>query len=160
MGDDTTPPERGITGTSARAKLVGMAVLGLVAGALLGALASSGGGDTTTVTQARAVDRVRTETVTKTVPVTRVKTVRATRTVEHVKWRVRTRTVTVAAPAPAADPTPASSGGSSGGGSSSGDGGQYAGMNCSQIGHSFNVTPGSDPEHDADNDGVACESYG
>jgi len=35
---------------------------------------------------------------------------------------------------------------------------QYAGMNCTEIGHSFTVTPGSDPEHDADNDGVACES--
>jgi hypothetical protein len=152
MGSDTTPPQRG-TSTSARAKLVGMAVLGLVAGALLGALASSGG-DTKTVTQASAVDRVHTETVTKTVPVVRVKTVRTTRTVQHVKWKVRTRTltrtVTVAAPAPAADSAPASSG----------DGGQYAGMNCSEIGHSFNVTPGSDPEHDADNDGVACESYG
>jgi hypothetical protein len=97
------------------------------------ALASSGG-DTTTVTQARAIDRVRTETVTKTVPVVRVKTVRTTRTVQHVM--------------------------SCGGGSSSGDGGQYAGMNCSGIGHSFQVTPGSDPQHDADNDGIACESCG
>jgi hypothetical protein len=35
---------------------------------------------------------------------------------------------------------------------------QYAGMNCTEIGHSFNVSPGSDPDHDADNDGVACES--
>jgi hypothetical protein len=35
---------------------------------------------------------------------------------------------------------------------------QYAGMNCTEIGHSFNVTPGSDPDHDADGDGVACES--
>ncbi len=34
----------------------------------------------------------------------------------------------------------------------------YSGMNCSEIGHSFHVTPGSDPDHDADNDGVACES--
>lgn len=37
-------------------------------------------------------------------------------------------------------------------------GGSYAGMNCTEIGHSFTVEPGSDPEHDADNDGVACES--
>jgi hypothetical protein len=36
--------------------------------------------------------------------------------------------------------------------------GQYAGMNCTEIGHSFSVSPGSDPDHDADNDGVACES--
>jgi hypothetical protein len=35
---------------------------------------------------------------------------------------------------------------------------QYAGMNCTEIGHSFDVTPGSDPVHDRDNDGVACES--
>ena len=49
---------------------------------------------------------------------------------------------------------------SSGGGGGGGGGSPYAGLNCSQIGHSFNVTPGSDPEHDADNDGVACESYG
>jgi hypothetical protein len=34
----------------------------------------------------------------------------------------------------------------------------YSGMTCSEIGHSFTVPPGSDPEHDADNDGVACES--
>lgn len=43
----------------------------------------------------------------------------------------------------------------SGGG---GGGGQYAGMNCDEIGHSFTVEPGSDPEHDRDNDGIACES--
>ena len=35
---------------------------------------------------------------------------------------------------------------------------QYAGMTCTEIGHSFTVTPGSDPDHDANNDGVACES--
>jgi hypothetical protein len=39
-------------------------------------------------------------------------------------------------------------------------GNPYAGLNCSEIGHDFYVTPGSDPEHDADNDGHACESYG
>jgi hypothetical protein len=38
------------------------------------------------------------------------------------------------------------------------DSAQYAGMNCTEIGHSFNVTPGSDPVHDRDNDGLACES--
>lgn len=37
-------------------------------------------------------------------------------------------------------------------------GGSYAGMNCTEIGHSFTVEPGSDPEHDRDNDGIACES--
>ncbi len=42
---------------------------------------------------------------------------------------------------------------------SSGGGNPYAGMNCSEIGHDFWVTPGSDPEHDADGDGHACESY-
>lgn len=31
-------------------------------------------------------------------------------------------------------------------------------MNCSEIGHSFSVPPGSDPEHDVDGDGLACES--
>lgn len=45
------------------------------------------------------------------------------------------------------------SGGSGGGGSS------YGGLNCSEIGHDFYVVPGSDPEHDADNDGHACEAY-
>jgi tetratricopeptide (TPR) repeat protein len=39
-----------------------------------------------------------------------------------------------------------------------GGGGSYAGMNCDEIGHSFMVEPGSDPEHDRDNDGIACES--
>lgn len=34
----------------------------------------------------------------------------------------------------------------------------YSGMNCDEIGHSYSVPPGSDPDHDADNDGVACES--
>jgi hypothetical protein len=42
--------------------------------------------------------------------------------------------------------------------SSDSGGGSYAGMNCDEIGHSFNVIPGSDPEHDRDNDGLACES--
>jgi hypothetical protein len=35
----------------------------------------------------------------------------------------------------------------------------YSGMNCSEIGHSFHVVPGTDPEHDRDNDGLACEDY-
>ncbi len=38
------------------------------------------------------------------------------------------------------------------------DGNPYPGMNCTEIGHSYTVVPGSDPDHDADNDGVACES--
>jgi hypothetical protein len=37
-------------------------------------------------------------------------------------------------------------------------GNDYAGMTCPEIGHSFTVEPGSDPEHDRDNDGLACES--
>lgn len=53
----------------------------------------------------------------------------------------------------AAPPPPPPSSGDSGG-----DAGQYAGMTCPEIGHSFSVPPGSDPEHDADNDGTACES--
>jgi hypothetical protein len=34
----------------------------------------------------------------------------------------------------------------------------YAGMTCAEIGQPFQVTPGSDPEHDSDGDGSACES--
>ncbi len=34
----------------------------------------------------------------------------------------------------------------------------YAGMTCAEIGHSFTVVPGSDMDHDANGDGVACES--
>lgn len=37
-------------------------------------------------------------------------------------------------------------------------GGDYSGMTCPEIGHSFPVEPGSDPVHDRDNDGIACES--
>lgn len=33
----------------------------------------------------------------------------------------------------------------------------YSGT-CDEIGHSFPVVPGSDPVHDRDGDGVACES--
>lgn len=50
------------------------------------------------------------------------------------------------------------SGGGTSGGGSTGGGGGYAGMNCDEIGHSFTVPPGSDPEHDRDGDGIACES--
>lgn len=52
----------------------------------------------------------------------------------------------------AAEKTSPSDGGPAGGA------GEFAGMTCPEIGHSFMVTPGSDPDHDADNDGVACES--
>lgn len=38
-------------------------------------------------------------------------------------------------------------------------GNSYAGRTCAEIGHSYRVPPGSDREHDADGDGVACESY-
>jgi hypothetical protein len=31
-------------------------------------------------------------------------------------------------------------------------------MNYDEIGHSLTVTPGSDPEHDLDNDGIACQA--
>lgn len=34
----------------------------------------------------------------------------------------------------------------------------YSGLSCDDIGHSYSVVPGSDPEHDANNDGYACES--
>lgn len=83
----------------------------------------------------------------------RVQVVRR-RTVVRTRRIVRTHTVTVEA-TPAAD-----SGGYGDSYDDSGGGSSYAGMNCSEIGHSFTVTPGSDPEHDADNDGIACESYG
>lgn len=34
---------------------------------------------------------------------------------------------------------------------------EYLGLPCSQIGHAFRVAPGSDPAHDPDGDGEACE---
>lgn len=74
-------------------------------------------------------------TTTETKPVVRI------RTVEKIRRVVRTQTVTVES---TSDET---------------DGGRYAGLTCSEIGHSFSVEPGSDPEHDADGDGIACESY-
>jgi len=129
----TPDPER------RRSRRVGIAVgvAGLLVGLLLGAAA---GGETKTATETQTL----VETHTKRVPVVR------TRTVTKVRRVVRTHTVTVeATPAAGYDDSYDSGGGSS-----------YAGMNCSEIGHSFSVTPGSDPEHDADNDGIACESYG
>lgn len=83
---------------------------------------------------------------TKRVPVVRVKTVTQVRRV------VRTHTVRVESAPVAADGYDDSY-------ESDDTGGSYAGMTCSEIGTSFSVTPGSDPEHDADNDGIACESY-
>ncbi|MGB7160168.1 MAG: hypothetical protein WBD40_19025 [Tepidisphaeraceae bacterium] len=50
-------------------------------------------------------------------------------------------------------PSPPSTGGGGGGGQP-----DYSGMTCSEIGHDFYVTPGSDPDHDSDNDGHACEA--
>lgn len=124
-----------------RNRLIGVGVAGLIVGLLLGAA----GEDTSTVTDTQTVVETRTERV----PVVRVKTVTQVRRV------VRTHTVT-------AEAAPVASGGYDDSYESydSGDsGGSYAGLNCSEIGHSFSVAPGSDPEHDADNDGVACESY-
>jgi hypothetical protein len=120
-----------------RRTMIAIGVAGLVVGLAVGA---AGGGETKTVSETDTV--VRTETV----PVTHVRTVTRVRRVV----RTRTRTITVQAE-PAGDPYGYDDGG--------GGGSDYAGLNCSEIGHSFNVTPGSDPEHDADNDGVACESY-
>ncbi|HYV17016.1 MAG TPA: hypothetical protein VE972_13470 [Conexibacter sp.] len=117
-----------------RRTMIAIGVAGLLVGLAVGA---AGGGETKTVTETDTL--VRTETV----PVTHVRTVTRVRRVVHT----RTRTITVQA-----EP----SGGGYGGG---GGGSDYAGLNCSEIGHSFTVTPGSDPEHDADNDGIACESY-
>jgi len=125
-----------------RRMAIAVGVAGLVVGLALGAAA---GGGKKTVTDTQTV----VSTATETVPVVH------TRTVVHTRRVVRTRTQTITvhdAPVQASPPS------SSGSGSAS-DGSQYAGMNCAEIGHSFNVTPGSDPEHDADNDGVACESY-
>lgn len=111
-------------------------------GVLVGVAAGAGEDTPEPVTQVKTVTRVKTEKV----PVVKVKTVTAVRRV------VRTQTVTqqVAAPGGSAGAE------ASAGGSAEAD---YAGLTCSEIGHSFTVAPGSDPEHDADNDGVACESY-
>lgn len=57
---------------------------------------------------------------------------------------------------PAVPPATQSQGSGDSGSKDSAD--QYAGRTCDEIGRSFNVTPGSDPAHDRDNDGVACES--
>jgi hypothetical protein len=120
-----------------RRALIAVGVAGLLVGLLIGAA----GGETETVTETQTV--VSTEA--KRVPVVRVKTVTQVRRV------VRTQRVTVEA-APAVDPGYDDS-------YDAGSGSDYAGLNCSEIGHSFEVAPGSDPEHDADNDGLACESY-
>lgn len=122
-----------------RRMAIAVGVAGLLVGLLVGAV---GGEETSTVTDTQTV----VETTTKRVPVVRVKTVTQVRRV------VRTRTVTVESAPVAAD-------GYDDAYESYDAGGSYAGMTCSEIGHSFSVAPGSDPEHDADNDGVACESY-
>lgn len=36
--------------------------------------------------------------------------------------------------------------------------GQYDGETCPEIGHSYTVTPGTDPAHDNDGDGISCET--
>ena len=132
--------EHGVDGERRRRRrvLIAVGVAGLILGAALGA----SGEETKTTTETQTVVETRTQRV----PVVRTRTVVKTRRV------VRTHTVTVDA-APAADV------GGYDDSYSDGGGGSYAGLNCSEIGHSFTVTPGSDPEHDADNDGVACESY-
>jgi hypothetical protein len=119
-------------------------VAGLLVGLLLGAAA--GGSSTKTVTDVQ--HDATTETTT--VPVEHVKTVTKVRRVV----RYKTKTVTVHA-----QPVSGSGGGGGGSGSGASDGSQYAGMTCAEIGHSFTVTPGSDPEHDRDGDGIACEAY-
>ena len=124
-----------------RRTLIAVGVGGLIVGAAIGA----SGGETKTTTETQTVVQTRIQRV----PVVHTRTVVKTRRI------VRTHTVTVEA-TPAADAGGYGGSYDSGGGSSS----SYAGMTCSEIGHSFTVTPGSDPEHDADNDGIACESYG
>src|SRR6185312_13192628 len=99
--------------------------------------------------------KAKTTTETQTVVETQTVPVEHVRTVVKVRRVVRTQTLTV--DVPAADGGGA--GGSYDGGSGAGSADQYAGMTCAEIGHSFTVTPGSDPEHDRDNDGIACESY-
>lgn len=146
------PPRPAGDGDGSRARRRQLAIVGvacLLAGTLFGVAAGSGGDPKVeTVTQVDTVTRVKTERV----PVVRVKTVTQVRRV--VRTQTQMVTEQVAAPAePAADATGA--GYDDGGGGAA----DYAGMNCSEIGHSFTVTPGSDPQHDADNDGVACESY-
>lgn len=128
----------------------GWAVVAVLLGGLIVGIAIGGsGGKTKTTTETQTVVE------TQTVPVEHVRTVVKV----HRVVRTRTHTVTVAA-TPAAGSGGSGSGGSGGGsGSSAGSASQYAGMNCAEIGHSFTVTPGSDPEHDRDNDGIACESY-
>jgi len=133
---------------------IGFLIVGLVIGVAIGL---GGGGGTTTVTHVNDVART-VRGATRTVPVVRVKTVTKPRYVHVVRTQTQVRTVTVRAAAPSVPSKPVSAGGGGGGGGD--NGAQYAGETCPEIGHSFNVTPGSDPEHDADNDGIACESEG
>lgn len=127
-----------------RRRMVAVGGASLLVGVLLGA--GLGAGEETpaeTVTEVRTV----TETEIRRVPVVKV------RTVEKVRRVVRTETVTVEVPAASSYDAASDDVGSYGGGN------DYAGLTCSEIGHSFQVEPGSDPAHDADNDGIACESY-
>lgn len=71
-----------------------------------------------------------------------------------------TYTFTIRAKRPARPERSSGGGSGGGGGGSGGAGGQYAGKTCDEIGHSYTVPPGADREHDADGDGVACESQG
>jgi Excalibur calcium-binding domain len=140
MAEGTTGPARDRLGRIA----LGAGAAGLLVGIVIGA--SAGGSSTKTITDVQ--HDVTTQTTT--VPVEHVRTV--------TKVRRVVKTVTVHA-----QPVDTGSGGG-GGGSGSGssgasDGSQYAGMTCAEIGHSFTVTPGSDPEHDRDGDGIACEAY-
>jgi hypothetical protein len=128
----------------------GILVVGLLVGDALG---SSDSPKADTVTQVRTVDHTTTQVKTERVPVVRTCTVTQVKRIVRTQTQTRTVTVPVAAP-PSSGGTPSDA--ASDGGNPAVD---YAGMNCSEIGHSFNVTPGSEPEHDADNDGVACESY-
>lgn len=133
---------------ASRRQLASVGVACLLIGALLGVAA---GGD----------EEPKVETVTQVDTVTRVKTERVpvVKTVTHVRRVVRTQTQTVTEQVAAPSEPPASAVADAGGAAEAAGGADYAGMNCSEIGHSYTVEPGSDPQHDADNDGVACESY-
>lgn len=139
-----TGPSSPGSGQSARRRLWITGTACLVAGVLIGVAAGAGEDVPDPVTQTDTVTRVTS------VPVVEV------RTVTKVRRVVRTRTVTEQVAAPeAAEPAAAEPAD----GGASDPAADYSGMNCSEIGHSFTVAPGSDPQHDADNDGVACESY-
>jgi len=143
--------DRRVSSRSAITVVIATLVVGLLAGTALG---SGDTPKTETVTEVRTVAHDVTKVKTQRVPVVRTHTVTQVKRIVRTQTQTRTVTVPVVAP-PSAGGTP-SDASAGGGGSPAAD---YAGMNCSEIGHSFTVTPGSDPQHDADNDGVACESY-